>query len=905
MPDWAPEIRARLAAVRLSPTREAEVIEELSQHLEDRWRELVAQGVAPDEAAHIARTSFQGSDVLARYMTTLRQANWSDPAPPGAARALSLEGLGADLRQAVRGLRATPSVTIAALAVLTLGIGATTAIFSVVDAVVLRALPFERPASIVAVGERSRGPRRPGPGPVNTDPEALDPVQPQNYLDWIEKQQVFESIAAIANTDATLTAPGTEPEAVALQRVTASFFEVLRVRPARGDRFRSDQEVEGRDRVAILSDAFWRRRFNAREDVLGQTVSIDGDLYAIAGVMPPSFTFPVGASKPTELWVPYVVPANERIRGRGHALYLQSIARLKDGVTLEQARQHMSDVAAGIERANPEWNRGSGAGVRPLRDHLVGASMRSWMLMLLTAVAGVLIIACANVANLLLARAAARQRDAAVRAALGAGRWRLIRQSLVEGLTLSSCGTALAVAGAWLAVRVLRGTMPEDVPRVAAIGLNWRVLAAAAMLALFTGLVCGLLPALRSSKPDLIEALGQNSRAGGAGRARLRIRHALVVGELALALVLVVGSALFVASFIRVMRIDPGFDKAGVMSAQIFQRSTPGKPPMDLTAPLLDVVEKLRQTPNVQFAAAASPGIPMRLNSWFTSFTVPGVPREVDRGVSIKMVTADYHKTLGIPLRQGRLFTADDRPSPGVAIINEAAAAQYFGSSDPIGRTAKADRYDCTIVGVVANARQRAFEAAALPEVYLLLGTGTTTSAYLAVRTSGDPLAALPAIKTAVAAALPTMALRNISSMDHLVSAQTAERRLTMMMLGLFGLLGLAIAAVGVHGAMAYLVAQRRREIGVRLALGATRASVIRMIFARAAVLVASGVVLGGAASWYLTGAAKSFVFGYQSNDMTGLIAAAVVLSASAFTACALPAWRAATVDPIAALRSE
>ena len=474
MPEWASEVRARLSSVRLSPAREAEIVEELSQHLDDRWRELVAEGQTPDAARQLALGEFRGTEVLGRYMAPLRQSQWADPAPPAASRTFSWEGLIADLRQAVRALRAAPAFTVVALVVLTLGIGATTAIFSVVDAVVLRSLPFDEPDRIVALGERSlpgKGKAVPTgmpvmPGMDAGDPLALVRVQPQNYLDWTARQQVFESLTAIADSELTLRMPGAGPEDVAAERVTASFFDVLRIRPAIGGVFTADNEVDGRHRVAVVSDAFWRERLGARPDVIGQTIPLDDSRYEVVGIMPPDVTYPVGALRPTDLWVPYVVPPNERIRGRGISIYLQCIARLKPGVGLEQAQAHMDQIAAAIAQANPDSRGIRAFGVRPLRDHLVGASVKSWMLMLLASVGIVLLIACANVANLLLARASTREREIAVRAALGAGRWRLIRQFIVESLVLSAAGTILGVIVAWWLVHVLRSAMPDGVPRV-------------------------------------------------------------------------------------------------------------------------------------------------------------------------------------------------------------------------------------------------------------------------------------------------------------------------------------------------------------------------------------------------------------------------------------------------------
>ena len=462
-----------------------------------------------------------------------------------------------DLKAALRSFRSSKTFTAVALIVLMLGIGATTAIFSVVDAVVLRALPFDEHDRLVAVGER----RAPGPNPdPGRDPLQLSSIAPQNYLDWLQQQQVFESIAAMAGASATLREPGAEPEDLRGLRVTAAFFDVLRIRPALGRAFLAENEVDGNHRVVVLSDSLWRRRFSGDAAVVGRVIPLEGGSYEVLGVMPADVTYPLGVERPTDLWMPYVVPPNERIRNpSSSSYYLQSVARLKPGVSLTQAQAQMDQVAAAIEQANPKWNKDHRVGVRPLRDHLVGARTKSWMLMLLGAVALVLLIACANVANLLLARATTREREVGIRAALGAGRWRLVRQLMVESMLLSMIGAALSIVLAWWAVQVLRTSMPDNVPRVATIALDLRVLAAAAGLALVTGVLFGILPALQLSRPDLTRVLKDGSR-GSVGAGRQRLRSALVVAEVALAVVLLVGAALFIGSFVTLMRIDPGFD---------------------------------------------------------------------------------------------------------------------------------------------------------------------------------------------------------------------------------------------------------------------------------------------------------------------------------------------------------
>ncbi len=808
-----------------------------------------------------------------------------------------------DLKAAFRSFKSSRTFTAVALLVLMLGIGASTAIFSVVDAVVLRGLPFDEHDRLVAVGER----RAPGPKPdPNRDPQALGSAAPQNYIDWAAQQQVFESIAAIAGGAFTLREPGAEPEDLRAQRVTAGFFDVLRVRPAIGRPFSAENEVDGRHRVAVLSDGLWRRRFGGDPAIVGRTIPLEGGSYEVAGIMPPDFEYPVGAIRPTELWVPYVVPERERIRNPNYiSIYLQSIARLKPGVSLEQAQAQMDQIAAALEKTHPVWNKDNRAGVRLLRDHLVGASTKSWMLMLLGAVAIVLLIACANVANLLLARASSREREVGIRAALGAGRWRLVRQLMVESLVLSVVGTVLATVLAWWAVQVLRTSMPEGVPRVTGIAIDLRVLLAAAGLSLMTGLLFGILPALQLSKPDLAHALKDGGR-GSVGVGRQRLRSILVVAEVALAVVLLVGAALFIGSFVALMRIQPGFDPANVLTAQVTIPRVPGdsKPP-DSTPAFQQILERISQASGVVHASAISGGMPLGGSMWTTDMKVAGRKTD-DEGISIRTVSPDYHKALRIPLKSGRLFEAADRQgTTKVAIINESAAKKYFPGENPVGHTAEVDESPRTIVGIVGDVHQSSLEVEPSAEVYVPMSQYPASSAELVIRTAGDPYAALPATKAAVLAVLPDVPLRNVRTMDELMARRVAQRRLNMLLLGLFGLLGLVISAVGIYGVMAYIVAQRTREIGVRMALGATRAQVVGMVLRNAAILVVIGLTIGGIAAWYLSATAKAFLFQLETTDPRAFVVAVSSLALAALIASALPARRAASVDPMVALRSE
>jgi predicted permease len=809
----------------------------------------------------------------------------------------------ADLVAAIRSLRASPTFTAAALVVLALGIGASTAIFSVVDAVVLRALPFDEYDRLVAVGTRR-------PPPPEFDP-ARDPLQlttgaPQDFLDWDAQQQVFEHLAASTVSSMVLLEPGAEPEDLRALRATADLFDVLRVRPLIGRGFTAEHEVEGREKVVILSDGLWRRRFGADPAIVGRTIPLVAGAFEVVGVMPPEVTYPVGAGRETDIYVPYVVPASERVRmPNQHIYYLQTVGRLKPAVTLREAEAHMDQIGRALQAANPEWNGETMVGTSPLSDHVVGSRTRNWMLMLLGSVGIVLLIACVNVATLQLARSTARQREIGIRAAIGAGRARIVRQLLVENVVLAGAGTVLAVLLAWWGVQVLKGAMPEGVARVSSIAVDLRVLTAAAIAAVVTGVAFGILPALQLSKLDLTGSLKDGGR-GTVGGGHRRLRGALIVAEVALAVVLMVGAALFIGSFVTLIRIEPGFDTTRVLIARVSPRVEPGQPLPDYRARFQQLVDLVSAIPNVERAAYIAGGLPLGTSMSTTRFEVPGRTPPPDVSVSVRRVSAEYHRVLRIAVKRGRLFEAADREgTPRVLLINEAVARTFFPNEDAVGRTVTVQDSDRIIVGVVADIHQTSLESDPMPEVYVPLTQGSRGAGELLVRTSGNPYDVLPRVKAAALQVLPDVPLRDVRTMDEVMASRVAQRRLSMLLLGLFGLLGLVIASVGIYGVLAHTVAQRTREIGVRMALGATRGAVVRMVLGYAATLVSLGLAIGAAGAWSLTSTAKAFLFQLEATDPRAFASAVMALALAAVVASALPARRAASVDPVEALRAE
>jgi putative ABC transport system permease protein len=808
-----------------------------------------------------------------------------------------------DVRHGVRSLRKTPGFTAVALAVLTLGIGATTAIFSVVDAVVLRALPFDEHDRLVAVLEHD--PTRPATfGGGSTTP--------QNYLDWRRLQTSFTGVAAVHGTSYRLRNEAGEPALASAQRVTWEFFDVLRVAPLLGRRFTPDDEASGR-RIVLLSHRFWQRQYGGVPGIVGSSIDLNEERWEIVGVLPPDFSYPVGSLQPAELFVPLVFTDDQRVRGQSRNYNFLTIGRLRPGVSVASADTAMKQVTASLVAEHPKWYGGRTARVIPLHEQFVGREVRLWMLMLLGAVAFVLVIACANVANLMLARATTRARELGIRAALGAGRLRLIRGVLAENLVLSAAGTALGVAVGAIGVALIRQWLPAGIPRVAQIGVDWRVLGAAAAAAVVTGLLFGALPALASSKPDLASGLREGGRSGSAGVARRRVRSALVVAEVALATVLLVGAGLFLASFLNLVRVDMGFDYRGVL--------TPGSVyvPFDRTdtegsfargrAYAQDVVSSIASVPGVTEVAFVSGGLPLE-GSWNrTTVELPGrgeLKEDAD-SLDIRGATPGYLELMRLPLKAGRYLNAADREGAApVIVINEAAARRYWGDESAIGQRVTVQRIERTVVGIVGDIRHLGPEQPARQEAYVPLAQDRTIGGDIVVRTQGDPVALLPAVKAAIWRVNPEQRLANTTvTLEGYYERLIERRRFNMAMLVLFGVLGLAIAAVGIYGVMAYLVSQRTSEFGLRMALGATRGTLVRMVIGQAGLLVATGLAIGAAAAWAASGWVSAFLFGVEGPGPVVFGAAVAVLAAAGTLAAALPARRAAGVDPLVALRAE
>jgi putative ABC transport system permease protein len=807
-----------------------------------------------------------------------------------------------DFVNAVRSLRSSPTFTAVAMVVLALGIGAGTAVFSVVDAVVLRGLPFDEHDRLAVVLEYD--PKRAttfGGGSTTT----------QSYLDWREQQQSFEGLAAVGSTSFRIRNEQGEPADARGLRVTSEFFRVMRARPLLGRTFTKDDEIDGRHRVAILSHGFWQRRYGGAPDVVGRTIDLNEETWEIVGVMPQAFAYPVASERPTDIYSPIAFKATDKTRGGSRNYNFTAIGRLKPGVMLTQASDQMFRLSEALDTQYPKWAPGRRLRVISLHEHLVGR-VKSWMLMLLAAVGLLLLISCANVANLMLARATARSREIGIRAALGATRWRLIRGLLAEGLLLSLLSAAIGVVVAWWGIHAIKAWLPAGLPRLAAIAMDLRVLGAATAAAILTGGIFGIVPAIHASRPDLTAALKDAGRANTAGVHSQRLRNGLVVAEVALAVVLLVGAGLFIGSFVKLMRIDPGFDYTNVLTFNVGPRFEPAnfREALKRGAPyarqMLDAVSRV---PGVEAAAAVANGLPLT-GSWSrNSVEIPGRGelKGDDDSIDQRTVSANYLQVMRIPLLRGRYLNDDDREgSQPVIVINDAAARKYWPGEDALGKRMIFEQKERLVVGIVGNIRHLGPETPPRQECYLPMTQEDLLGAALVMRTAGDPMKVMPAVKAAIWSVNKEQRLSGDTvTLEGYMDRLIAQRRFNMALLALFGILGLVIAAVGIYGVMAYIVAQRIAEIGVRMALGATRGNVVGMILGRAGWLMAAGLVIGAVGAWLLSASIRTFLFQVEPNDIRVFAAALTTLVAAGFAASAIPARRAASVDPLVALRQE
>jgi putative ABC transport system permease protein len=800
-----------------------------------------------------------------------------------------------DLRHATRRLRRSPGFT--ALAVLTvgLGVGATTVMFSAVHGVLLKPLSYPEPDLLVMI----RGATRAQPGRTGV-------ISYPDYRDWRHESRSFETIAALRTADVTLAGPG-GPERIEGARVTASFFQALRVAPALGHLFPEELDQPGGERVAVLGHGLWRR-LGADPTLVGRSITLSGQPHTVIGILPAGFRPPREVER-AEVFAPLGLDG-EALAERGNRS-LVAIGRLRSGVRIAQARAELAAVALRLEKEHPD-NTGRGAMVESLHADTVG-ELRQPLLVLLGAVAFVLLIACTNMANLVLPRALARQREVAIRAALGAKRSRLVRQLLTESLLLGLVGGVAGLALAHWGLDALVSLAPASTPRLQDIALDGRVLGFSLALSLATGVAFGLAPALSASRTDVQAALHESGRSPGL--ARHRGARLLVVAEIALSLVLMAGAGLLLESFRRLLSVDPGFDPYNVLTLAVSLPDTRYPRPDQRAGFYAELLERVRILPGV-ISAAAITELPLGGDaSIATRFIVEGRPAPAPGQkprAEYHAVTAGYFETMRIPLKKGRTFDAGDRreASP-VAVVNETLAAQVFPGQDPLGQrltigigTDESDPHTFEVVGVVGDVQsgRRAFTPL---EIYVPHPQQSWSWMSLVVRTSGDPVSLAGALRREVAALDSEQAVYHVRPLPELLSDALAARRFIMALLGGFALLGLALATVGVYGVLAESVERRRGEIGLRLAVGADPGDVLRMVLGQAARLAAAGVTLGLVAAFALTRVMQGLLFGVSATDPATFAAVAGVLAMAALLASYLPARRAARLDPAAVLREE
>ncbi|CAN5347645.1 ABC transporter permease [soil metagenome] len=809
-----------------------------------------------------------------------------------------------DIKYGVRMLRKNPGFTLIAIVALALGIGANASIFSVVNAVLLRPLPFAEAEQLVMVWERRPQQNR-----------EAGPVAPADFLDWQKQNQSFAAMAAYSARAFNLTGGGAEPEQLIGQLVTNEFFRVLGARAALGRTLLPEVDLPGGNRVAVISHGLWQRRFGGDAGVVGRTLTLDNEIFTVAGVMPPDFNYP---DRETELWaspqrtVPDVIlPGNPDPATLRSLHYLNVIARLKPDVTRTAAHAEMEAIAGRLEQQYPDANTGHTARVVGLHEQLVG-DVRPVLIVLLSAVGFVLLIACANVANLLLARGAGREREMSIRTALGAGRLRLIRQLLIESVLLAVTGGALGLLLALWGTDALVAISPESFPRLQEINLDARVIGFTFLTSLLTGVIFGLVPALQVSKLDLSSALKDGGRGSAEGFGRRRLRGALIVAEVALTMVLLVGAGLMIRSFDRLLRVDPGFKADHLLTMEVSLPQAKYNESEEQTANFFrEIIGRISGLPGVQ-SAGATWILPLSGQGAGSGFEIEGRdPATVSERLNsaFSSVSPNYFHTMSIPIVKGREFgDRDTATAPGVSLVNETFARRYFPNEDPLGKRIKRRGDDndwTTIVGVVGDVRQLGLDAEPRAEMFFSYQQSPVPFMNIVIRTATDPATLAAAVRQEVWAVNPNQPVANVSTMNELLANSAARTRFNTLLLSLFALTALTLASVGIFGVMSYTVTQRTREIGVRMALGAQRSDVLRLVIRQGMILAGLGIVIGLAAALALTRLMTSLLYGVSATDPATFTGIALLLAGVALVACYIPARRATKVDPMVALRYE
>jgi len=881
-------LSARLRALFGREAVIGDIDEELRLHLQMEVEANVGRGMPPEEARRAALRTFGNFDSVRERAYEVRGGGM-------------FETFLQDVKYTVGMLAKRPGFTVVAALTLALGVGANTAIFSVVEAVLLHPLPYRHADRAVILWENNRLSAR-----------SHNVLNPMNFLDWRDQAKSFDGMAAFIDQRYNLTGAG-DPEEVPAQLATSNLFGLLGVDAALGRTFTPEDGKAGREDIAVLSDGLWRRRFGASRDIVGRVLQLNGKSVTVIGVMPPDFKWFVKENsltgKPAEIWRPLIFSEDMRQR-RGR--YLSAVARLAPGVSAEQAQAEMNTIADRLEAQNVGFNTGWGATVVPLRDQLAG-EIKPALLVLLGAVGFVLLIACVNVANLLLARAAGRHKEIAIRSAIGAGRRRIIRQLLTESLLLALLGGTLGLLLSRWCVSALVALSPPNLLGAGQVGVNLPVLAFTLAVSLLTGIVFGLVPALEASRVDLSKSLKEESR-GNAGSSRGRwVRDMLVVAEVGLALVLLVGAGLMAKSFLRLQAVNPGFKAENLLTMRVLLPRAKYPDDAKVVAFFQQAVANFRTLPGVSSASAVS-ALPFADLGAATDFSIAGRPAQApgeELVTDVRVVDEAYFRTMGIRVVAGRTFTEQEgMEDRNVSVINEAMARKYFAGENPLGKrivvNMKDDPAPSEIIGIVGDARYGKLEEDELrPMVYWTPPQLTYSSMTLMMRTSGDPESLAAAARREVLAIDKDQPVSDVRTMESWLDESVARTRFGTLLLVAFAGLALTLAAVGIYGVMSYSVAQRQSEIGVRMALGAQARDVLGLVIRQGLGLVLVGVALGLLGALALTRVMSSLLYGVSATDPLTFAAIALVILGVAWVACYIPARRAARVDPLTALRYE
>ena len=883
------------------PDKQRELEEELATHLQMSQEDRQDRGESPQQAAQSARREF-GNVALVEHVTRDQwRGRWFD------------EFL-QDLRFAVRTLRKSPGFTAIAILTLALGIGANTSLFSVVNAVLLHPIPYPHPEQLVMLHESKPNFR-------------AGSISYPNFRDWQHDNHSFSAMAVVRPTSFTLTGLG-EAEELHAQFISSEFFPLLGIQPVIGRFFAPGEDEIGAAPIVLVSANFWQRKLSSSPDVIGKTLNLDGKAYTVVGVAPANFDlFQRAALFPADVYAPIGQWSNPILNKREAGLGIHGIGRLKPGVTLEQATADMQRVTDNLAQEYPAADKGIGATLVDFRKEMLG-DVQPVLLVLLGAVGFVLLIACANVANLLLARSTGRAREFAIRIALGAGRSRMVRQLLTESVLLALTGGALGLLLAQIATRVAMQSVPIQLPRAGQIGIDSHVLFFTAGISLLAGILFGIVPALRTSHPYLHDALKEGGR-GGSG-SRNRAQGAFVVAEMAMALVLLVGAGLMIRSLVVLWRMNPGFDPANIVTFGLaLPPSMLGAHPDAIRAQVRELDRKFAATPGVEAASQSWAAFPLGSDDeqlfWIDGDPKPTSENDMKWSLSY-VVQPDYLNVMKIPLNRGRFFNDhDDEHSTAVAVVDEEFARKYFPGQDPIGKRVHMSHLEMggdgklfEIVGVVGHVNQwgldsdlneqlRAqiyFSCVQMPDDYIV-GVPGGGGTFLAVRSSLPTEQLMKALRRTSLEINSDQAIYNVQTMDGVITASLAARRFSMILFASFAGLALLLSSIGIYGVISYVVGQKTREIGLRMALGASRPAVMRMILGQGGKLAAAGVVAGLVASYFLTRSMEAMLFGVSAVDPFTFIVVATLLTAVALAACYIPARRAMRVDPMVALRHE